>query len=168
MQTRAQSLLEVSIDYVVSLLVNIVGQLLFYPAQATMARVTFFTGIFLPLAFGRRWCVRRLFERWTPWAHQQPRWLSALEAVSDTVLGFGMAVVLQLLIYSEVATVLRASSLTVGLYLLAMLRRYVIRRLFIAWARRSMAGADSGPRSREEAHLSSSELRWDGETMHPL
>jgi hypothetical protein len=136
MQTRAQSLLEVSIDYVVSILVNIVGQLIFYPAQATMARVTFFSGIFLPLAFGRRWCIRRLFEGWTPWDHQQPRWLSALEAGSDTVLGFGMAVVLQLLIYSEVATILRASSLTVGLYLLTMLRRYVIRRLFVAWALR--------------------------------
>ena len=132
-----------------------------------MARVTFFSGIFLPLAFGRRWCIRRLFEGWTPGDHQQPRWLSALEAVSDTVLGFGMAVVLQLLIYSEVATILRASSLTVGLYLLTMLRRYVIRRLFIAWALRSMVGADSGPRSREKAQMNYSELRLGGETMHP-
>src|SRR5262245_18473116 len=82
MQTRVQSLLEVSLDYVVSILVNIVGQLVFYPAQATTARVTFFSGIFLPLAFGRRWCIRRLFEGWTPRDHQQPRWLSALEVVS--------------------------------------------------------------------------------------
>jgi hypothetical protein len=167
MQTRAQSLLEVSLDFVVSILVNIVGQLVFYPAQATMARVTFFSGIFLPLAFGRRWCIRRLFERWTPRDQQQPRWLSALEAISDTMLGFGLAIVLQFLIYSEVATLLRASSLTVGLYLLTMLRRYVIRRLFVAWTLRSMAGADNGARARKKARRNYSDLRWGGETIRP-
>src|SRR5262245_38267959 len=133
-----------------------------------MARVTFFSGIFLPLTFGRRWCIRRLFEGWTPRGRQQPRWGSALEAVSDTVLGFGMAVVLQLLIYSKVATILRASSLTIGLYLLTMLRRYVIRRLFVAWARRSMAGADRVPHAREGAQTSSSDFKLGGQTMHPL
>ena len=168
MQTRAQSFLEVSVDHVISILINVGGQLVFYPGQATMARVTFFSGVFLPLAFGRRWCIRRLFERWIPRDHQQPRWLSALEAVSDTVLGFGMAVGLQLLIYREVATLLRASSLTVGLYLLTMLRRYVIRRLFVAWARRSMAGADRVTRLREDAPTNADKRRWDGETMHPM
>jgi hypothetical protein len=168
MQTRVQSLLEVALDHVVSILINVGGQLVFYPAQATLARVTFFSGVFLPLAFGRRWCIRRLFEGWTPRGRSQPRWLSALEVISDTVLAFGMAVVLQLLIYSESATILRASGLTVGLYLLTMLRRYMIRRLFVAWARRSMAGADSMRHSSEEVQTRYREHSVGGETLYPI
>jgi multidrug transporter EmrE-like cation transporter len=60
-----------------------------------------------------------------------------MESVTDTALGFAVAVVLQMFIYGEVATLLRASGLTVLVYGLAMLRRYVLRRVFAAWALRA-------------------------------
>ena len=53
------------------------------------------------------------------------------------MLGFVIAVVLQLLIYGKAATLLRASLLTLGLYGLTMVRRYIIRRIFAALAERS-------------------------------
>ena len=56
--------------------------------------------------------------------------------MADTVLGFAIAVALQMVIYGEVATLLRASGLTFLVYGLAMLRRYLLRRVFAAWALR--------------------------------
>ena len=91
----------------------------------------------LSLAFVRRLVTRRLFEALTPMGTRQPRWHSALEAVSDTVLGFVIAVVLQMLVYGSAATLLRASGLTVVIYGVAILRRYVLRRVFTAWAVRT-------------------------------
>jgi hypothetical protein len=42
-----------------------------------------------------------------------------------------------MLIYGEAATLLRASGLTFLVYGLAMLRRYLLRRVFAAWALRT-------------------------------
>jgi hypothetical protein len=137
MQTRAQSTLEVFVDFVCSILVNVGGQLVIYGTAATATRVTFFSSIFLTLVFVRRFATRRFFEALVPPGTRQSRWHSALEALSDTVLGFGIAIILQLLIYGDAATLIRASLLTLGLYGLTMLRRYVIRRLFAALAERS-------------------------------
>jgi len=46
------------------------------------------------------------------------------------VVGFVIAVILQLLIYGEAATLLRASLLPLGVYGLTMVRRYILRRIF--------------------------------------
>lgn len=137
MQMRWQSTLEVATDFVFSILINIGGQLIFYNALATAGRVTLFASVLLGLAFVRRLATRRLFEALVPVGTRQLRWHSALEAVSDTLLGFVLAVVLQMLIYGEAATVLRASGLTVGIYSVTMLRRYILRRVFEAWAVRT-------------------------------
>jgi len=136
MQTRAQSTLEVFTDFVFSILVNVGGQLLLYGTAATITRVTFFSSIFLILVFARRFATRRFFEALTSPGTRQSRYHSALEALSDTVLGFVIAVILQLLIYREAATLLRASFLTLGLYVLTMVRRYLLRRIFAALAER--------------------------------
>jgi hypothetical protein len=137
MQTRRQALLEVLVDYVFSILINIGGQLVFYPRVATARRVTLFAVLVLGLALVRRFVIRRAFEAWVPAGTRQPRWHSALEAVSDTAIGFAVAVGLQLLIYGDAATFLRASGLTVGIYGFTVVRRYLIRRLFAAWALRT-------------------------------
>jgi hypothetical protein len=152
MQTRSQALLEVAVDYVFSILINIGGQLLFYSTVATTRRVTLFAGLVLGLALVRRFVLRRCFEALVPAGRSQPRWQSALEAVSDTGLGVGIAVVLQIIIYGDAATLLRASGLTVVIYSLTMLRRYLIRRFFAAWALRTASGegAVPGPRTQNE------------------
>ena len=137
MQTRWQSILEVAADLAFSLLMNIGGQLVFYHAVATAERVTLLAVLVLGSACVRRFVIRRCFETFVPAGMRQPHWQSVLESGADTVLGFVIAVALQMLIYGEVATLLRASGLTFLVYGLAMLRRYVLRRVFAAWSIRS-------------------------------
>lgn len=134
MQTRWQSTLEVATDLVFSVFINIGAQLIFYQTFATAGRVTLFAVLVLGSAFVRRFVTRRFFETLVPAGTRQPHWQSVLESVADTVLGFAIAVALQMLIYREVATLLRASGLTFLVYGLAMLRRYLLRRVFATWA----------------------------------
>lgn len=138
MQTRWQTTLEVLIDFAFSILINIGGQLVFYPALATARRVTLFAALVLGLALARRFVTRRFFEALVPLGTRQPHWQSVVESVVDTVLGFGIAVALQMLIYGEMATLLRASGLTGVIYGLTMIRRYILRRLFAALALRTV------------------------------
>jgi hypothetical protein len=154
MQTRAQSSLEAFVDLLFSMLMNVGGQRLLYGTVATVGRITFFSSIFLAAVFLRRLGTRRVFEALTPAGTRQSRLHSALEVVSDTVLGFGIAVVLQLLIYGEAATVWRAGGLTFGLYVVAIIRRYVLRRIFDAVAartvtRRNALAAEGLPRAAQ-------------------
>ncbi len=137
MQTHWQSTLEVATDFGFSLLINIGGQLVFYHAVATTGRVTLLAVLILASAFVRRFITRRAFETLVPAGTRQSRWQSVVECAADTALGFAIAVALQLLIYGEAATLLRASGLTLLVYGLAMLRRYVLRRIFAAWALRT-------------------------------
>ena len=137
MQTRAQSILEVLVDFAFSMLINIGGQLLFYRALATAGRVTLFAALVLGLAFARRFATRRFFEALVPLGTRQPPWQSVVESIVDTGLGFGVAVALQMLIYGETATLLHASGLTFVIYGLTMVRRYILRRLFAAMALRT-------------------------------
>jgi len=60
-----------------------------------------------------------------------------VESIVDTGLGYGVAVALQMLVYGETATLLRASSLTFVIYGLTMVRRYILRRIFAAMALRT-------------------------------
>jgi hypothetical protein len=137
MQTRWQSILEVTADLAFSLLINIGGQLVFYPTVATAERVTLLAVLVLGSACVRRFIVRRSFETFVPAGTRQPHWQSILESGVDTALGFAIAVVLQMLIYGEAATLLRASGLTFLVYGFAMFRRYLLRRLFAAWSIRT-------------------------------
>ncbi len=137
MQTRAQSTLEVLVDFAFSMLINIGGQLLFYRALATAGRVTLFAALVLGLAFARRFATRRFFEALVPLGTRQPPWQSVVESIVDTGLGFGVAVALQMLIYGEAATLLHASGLTFVIYGLTMARRYILRRIFAAMALRT-------------------------------
>jgi hypothetical protein len=116
MQTRAQSTLEVLVDFACSMLINIGGQLLFYHAVVTVGRVTLFAALVLGLAFARRFATRRFFEALVPLGTRQPHWQSVVESIVDTGLGFGVAVALQMLIYGETATLLHASGLTFMIY----------------------------------------------------
>ena len=136
MQTPWQTTLEVLVDFVFSILVNIGGQLLFYRALATVERVTLFAALVLGLALARRFATRRFFEALVPVGTRQPHWQSIVESTVDTALGFGIAVALQMLIYGETATFLRASGLTFMIYGLTIVRRYLLRRLFAALALR--------------------------------
>jgi hypothetical protein len=131
MQTRRQSALEVSIDYVFSVLVNIGGQMLVYGQHATAKRMLFLALPILLSIYPRRFATRRLFNALLPEGVQQPRWHSVLEVVSDTVLGFLLAIALQELIYRAAATLERAGGLTALLYVVALLRRYILRRIFV-------------------------------------
>jgi hypothetical protein len=137
MQTHWQSTLEVATDFGFSLLINIGGQLVFYHAVATTGRVTLLAVLILASAFVRRFITRRAFESLVPVGARQSRWQSVLESAADTALGFAIAVALQMLIYGEAATLLRTSGLTFLVYGLAMLRRYLLRRVFAAWALRT-------------------------------
>ena len=137
MQTRAQSTLEVLVDFAFSMLINIGGQLVFYRALATAGRVTLFAALVLGLAFARRFATRRFFEALVPLGTRQPPWQSVVESIVDTGLGFGVGVALQMLIYGETATLLHASGLTFVIYGLTMVRRYILRRIFAAMALRT-------------------------------
>ncbi len=155
MQTRAQSSLEAFVDFLFSILMNVGGQRLLYGTVATVGRITFFSSIFLAAVFLRRLGTRRVFEALTPAGTRQSRLQSALEVVSDTVLGLGIAVVLQLLIYGDATTVWRAGGLTFGLYVVAIIRRYMLRRIFDAVAARTAGGgnavaAEAPPRSAQQ------------------
>src|SRR5262249_56332449 len=101
MQTRAQSTLEVLVDFACSIFINIGGQLLFYHTVATVERVTLFAALVLGLAFARRLATRRFFEALVPLGTRQPHWQSVVESVVDTGLGHGVAGVLPLLVFCQ-------------------------------------------------------------------
>jgi hypothetical protein len=156
MQTHRQSLLEVSIDYFFSLLVNIGGQILVYGKHATTGRMMFLALPILLSVYPRRFATRRLFNALLSEGVRQPRWHSILEVMSDTVLGFLIAIALQVIIYGSTATLARAGGLTALIYVVALLRRYMLRRIFVSFdvpaarARRLLSqSVEQTPLSRE-------------------
>ena len=135
MQSQWHTHVEVGVDMCLSLLVNLGVQVLFYGALATASRSLPLAALVIGLAYPRRFATRRLFHRLRP-DGPQPHWQSWLEVVVDTLLAFGVALGLQWMFYGEAATWGKAGGLTGGLYLLTMCRRYLLRRLFEAWALR--------------------------------
>ena len=133
MQTCRQSRLEISADFGLSLLVNLVTQLLFYGALATAGRSLTFAALVLGLAVPRRYGIRRLFNALVTPGERQTRWQSWLEVIVDTVVAIFMAIMLQRLCYGAAATWAKAGGLTVALYAITMGRRYALRRLFETW-----------------------------------
>jgi hypothetical protein len=76
--------------------------------------------------------------------------------MSDTVLGFLIAIALQVIIYGSTATLARAGGLTALIYVVALLRRYMLRRIFVSFdvpaarARRLLSqSVEQTPLSRE-------------------
>jgi hypothetical protein len=134
MQTRAQSGLEVGIDFGLSLMMNIGAQLLFYGALATAGRSLSVAALVLGLAIPRRYTIRRLFNALLPLNTRQPRWHSWLEVGVDTVLGFCVAIVLQWVFYGAAATWAKAGGLTAVVYAITLCRRYILRRLCDRWS----------------------------------
>ena len=133
MQTRQQSLLEVSLDFVLSIVVNLYGQWLIYGPLATAERMTTFAVVVLTVSYGRRFATRRTFIALLSHGQRQSRWHSWLEALSDTVVGFLLTMGLQVVFYGPAATIVRAGGLTVAIYGLTMFRRYLLRRIFVRW-----------------------------------
>ena len=138
-QTRQHSRLEVAVDWFCMLTVNIGGQMLVYGALATGWRTGTFAAATIVLAVPRRYMTRRFFNALVTATRGQPRWQSWLEVGTDTLLAFAMSIVLQVLWYGPAATWAKAGGLTVGVYLLTLVRRYVLRRLFEWLARRQAA-----------------------------
>lgn len=130
MQTRGQSRLEVGIDFMLSILVNIGAQILFYGALATAGRSLSLAALVLGLAMPRRYATRRLFNTLLAPGIRQPHWQSWLEVGVDTILGFCLAIVLQWIFYGPAATWAKAGGLTGIVYAFTMCRRYILRRLF--------------------------------------
>ena len=133
MQTCRQSRLEVGADFGVSLVVNLVAQVLFYGALATAGRSLTFAALVLGLAVPRRYAIRRLFNTFVAPGTRQSRWQSWVEVGVDTAVAIVMAIVLQRLCYGAAATLTKAGGVTVALYAITMGRRYALRRVFEAW-----------------------------------
>jgi hypothetical protein len=136
MQTSRHSGLEVGADFGVSLLINLVTQLLFYGPLATAGRSLTFAGLLLGLAVPRRYAIRRLFNTLLTPGTRQSRGQSWCEVGVDTVLAIGVAILLQRLFYGTAATWGKAGGMTVALYAITMGRRYALRRVFETWQAR--------------------------------
>lgn len=136
MQTRRQSRLEVAADFGISLLINLVAQLLFYGELATAGRSLTVAVLVLGLAVPRRYATRRLFNALVAPGARQTRWQSWCEVIVDTVIAIGVAILVQRLCYGAAATWAKAGGLTMVLYAITMGRRYALRRLFEAWSTR--------------------------------
>ena len=136
MQTYRQSRLEVGADFGVSLLVNLVAQMLLYGTLATAGRSLTLAALVLGLAVPRRYAIRRLFNALVAPGARQSRWQSWSEVCSDTVGAIVMAILLQRLCYGAAATLTKAGGVTIVLYAITMGRRYALRRVFETWTAR--------------------------------
>lgn len=130
MQTNRQSRIEVSADFGISLLINLLGQLVVYGPLATAGRSLGFAALVLGLAIPRRYATRRFFNAFVTPGERQTRWQSWFEIIIDTLLAIVIAIALQRLLYGASATFAKAGALTIALYIFTMLRRYAMRRLF--------------------------------------
>ena len=116
-----------------SVVVNLVAQLLFYGALATAGRSLTLAALVLGLAVPRRYAIRRLFNALVAPGARQSRWQSWLEICSDTIVALVMAIILQRLCYGAAATLMKAGGVTVVLYSITLGRRYALRRVFETW-----------------------------------
>lgn len=134
MQTRRHSRFEVGIDLLISLMVNIGAQILFYGKLATASRSLTLAVVILTLAVPRRYLIRRLFNARLKPGTRQSRWHSWLEIIADTAVAICVAILIQWAFYGAAATWTKAGGLTGLIYAVTMVRRYILRRLFEVWA----------------------------------
>jgi len=130
MQSQRHSWLEVGVDFVFMLVFNLGGQMLVYGRLATTGRASTFAAASLLLSVSRRYLLRRWFNTLVRIGEGQSRTCSLLETLTDTLLAFGMSIVLQWLWYGPAATWAAVTGLTLGMYVLTLGRRYLLRRLF--------------------------------------
>ena len=130
MQSQRHSWLEVGVDFVFMLVFNLGGQMLVYGRLATTGRASTFAAASLLLSVSRRYLLRRWFNTLARIGEGQSRTCSLLETLTDTLLAFGMSIVLQWLWYGPAATWAAVTGLTLGMYVLTLGRRYLLRRLF--------------------------------------
>ena len=130
MQTQQQSYLEVGTDFGMSIFINLVTQMLFYGALATIGRSLTFAALVLGLSLPRRYAIRRIFNAMVVPGTRQSQAQSWMEVGVDTVLALAIAIGLQRLCYGAAAKWETAGSVTAILYVLAMARRYALRRFF--------------------------------------
>ena len=127
-QNRWLSRWEVGSDVCLSLLINLGVQAAFLPAF-TLRRGLGFTGTFVLLMLVRRYGVRRGFDKLVRPDEGQSRWMSLLEAGTDTVLAVAMAFGMVAWWYPG-EPLPRVSAIIVVFYGATMLRRYLLRRSF--------------------------------------
>ena len=130
MQSQRHSWLEVGVDFVFMLVFNLGGQMLVYGRLATTGRASTFAAASLLLSVSRRYLLRRWFNTLVRIGESQSRTCSLLETLTDTLLAFGMSIVLQWLWYGPAATWAAVTGLTLGMYVLTLGRRDLLRRLF--------------------------------------
>lgn len=127
-QSSRLSRYEIGLDFCLMIVVNYVSQAVFLSAF-TATRALTFTGVFLAFATARRYLVRRYFNRFTHPAKGQSQGMSLLETTTDTVLAIAMALIM-LQIWYPSEPLPRVSALVAAIYMLTLVRRYVVRRLF--------------------------------------
>jgi hypothetical protein len=135
-QSSRLSRFEIGLDLCLTIVVNYVSQAVFLKAFTTTRALTF-TGVTLTLAMARRYLVRRSFNRFAHPEQGQSQGMSLLETTTDTVLAIAMALILLQLWYRD-EPLPRLSVLVVAIYLLALVRRYGVRRFFEWIQRRSL------------------------------
>src|SRR5262245_57227465 len=133
MQTCRQSRLEVGADFGVSLVVNLVAQVLFYGALAMAGRSLTFAVLVLGLAMPRRYAIRRLFNAFVAPGTRQSRWQSGLEVGVDTAVAIVMAIVLQRLCYVAGASLAKGGGGAGTLHAVKVGQPYALRSFFEAW-----------------------------------
>jgi hypothetical protein len=139
-QSLKHSRWEVGLDFCISILINLGMQALFI-RSFTMTRGLSFSTVFLVLALMRRYWIRRSFNSIVKSGSGQSRTMSFVEAATDTVLAVVMAFAMLLLWYPNEALP-RVSGLIFTSYLLTMVRRYALRRLFEWLPRRQQQPED--------------------------
>lgn len=127
-QSQRLSRWEVGVDFVFSIVINLGTQAIFL-RSFTLQKGVGFTVVFLTLALLRRYLVRRGFNLLVAPDTGQSRQMSLVEATTDTVIGVAMAFALVLLWYPG-EPLPRISGLIVASYILTLLRRYAMRRIF--------------------------------------
>lgn len=134
-QSKGYARWEVGSDFCLSILINLGIQAVFLSAF-TLRRGLGFTGTFLILMLGRRYLVRRGFNRLIRSDRGQSRRMSLLETGTDTVLAVAMAFGMVAWWYPG-EPLPHVSALIVVFYGLTMLRRYLLRRGFEWLARQA-------------------------------
>lgn len=124
---------EISLDLGLAVLTNIVAQYLVY--APTVAQSTSFAVVILGLAYLRRLWTRHVFATFILEDRPQTRRQSGLEVGVDTALAFMVGVGLQLVWYGAAVTWAKAGGLTLVVYTVTLIRRYLLRRIFVWWAR---------------------------------
>ena len=136
MQSRRLRHIEVSVDFTLVIATNIFSQWLMYRDHMGLWSTGPYTGLMLGLVLIRRYTTRYQFSKWAYKFSEsytksgQPKWHSGLEIGVDTLIGWAVAIIGQLVFYAPGATATKVGGLTGGFYIWTIFRRYWLRRIF--------------------------------------